>query len=250
MKRRELTDEQKERAEARKERFRAHCQRLAAMSEAERVALICGAGGAVMTCEGRALSEVNTALLIFQLSGVSVVGGFRQWKKAGRCVKKGERGLSIWIPSARGGGEDEGKREGEISGRELAALAEGPRFLTGTVFDISQTAKIGEGPPVDESDSVEGVAAEPVEAAELTSYGESKRCACGTHIPADRSFCFNPQCAPAPSGVSLIAPAVVASVWGEMPAWGAPAVQTRALPAPARPSNVVEADFTLEGGRE
>lgn len=152
------SDEQKQKAAERREKFGALCKQLAEMPDAERIKL-CASVGAVLTCEGRQLSDINTALLVMQYGGrVSVVGGFRQWKKAGRYVMKGQHGASIWIPKSRGEAPvDEGKREGEISGRELAAASEGRRFFLGTVFDISQTAECGaEGAEdSDESGAVE-----------------------------------------------------------------------------------------------
>lgn len=85
--------------------------------------------GAVVTCEGRALSATNTMLCLMQLPGVSMVGGFKQWIRQGRAVMKGQHGVSIWIPCAGRKSED-GEAEGEMY------------FTSGTVFDISQTAAI------------------------------------------------------------------------------------------------------------
>jgi len=60
-----------------------------------------------------------------------MVGGFGQWLRAGRSVRKGESGLGIWVPIAKGKAGEEEAGEGADGGR--------PRFLMGTVFDISQT---------------------------------------------------------------------------------------------------------------
>jgi len=108
------------------------------MSEAERLAL--AAGCQITTVEGRELSPRNQLLVMLQLQGraVTLVGGFRQWLAAGRCVRKGERGASIWIPTGKGDSGDAGAAPGgerEPTGEELDKL----RFVTGTVFDISQT---------------------------------------------------------------------------------------------------------------
>lgn len=95
------------------------------MEEIERMKIV-ERVGAVPTCEGRALSPFNSCLILYQRPSASLVGGFQQWKRAGRAVRKGERGLGIWIPTAA-------KREGELDDSEDV------RFLMGTVFDISQT---------------------------------------------------------------------------------------------------------------
>ena len=57
----------------------------------------------------------------------SIVGGFQQWRKQGRMVRKGEHGYMIWIPTHRkeeGAPEDD---EGELN------------FIIGYVFDVTQT---------------------------------------------------------------------------------------------------------------
>lgn len=137
MARREATAEQKLAAAERRERFRALAKQVAELPEEARTALV-DRCGAVVTCEGRALSFVNTCLVLTQRPSASMVGGFAQWLKAGRSVRKGESGMGIWVPIAKGKageaadpavGEDGG--EGTDGGR--------PRFLMGTVFDISQT---------------------------------------------------------------------------------------------------------------
>lgn len=139
----QATEEQKARAAERRERFGVFCKQVADMSDGERAELLAKVG-AVLSCEGQALSDINTALLVLQRGGlVSVVGGFRQWRKVGRYVMRGQRGSSIWIPKSKGeGAVDPDKRPGEISSRELAQ-ADKRRFFLGTVFDISQTAEFG-----------------------------------------------------------------------------------------------------------
>lgn len=62
------TDEQKARAAERREKFGAFCKQLAEMSDAARVEL-CASVGAVLSCEGRQLSDINTALLVMQYGG-------------------------------------------------------------------------------------------------------------------------------------------------------------------------------------
>ncbi len=110
-------------------------ERIAGMTEAERQALLDAAGAPIVTCEGRALSLTNACLVLTQLPGASMVGGFRQWLAAGRVVSKGQKGLAIWIP--RMPPKDDGKAEGETSSKD-----DKPRFTLGTVFDISQTVPL------------------------------------------------------------------------------------------------------------
>lgn len=134
--RRQPTAEQKAKAAERREKFRELAKRVAGMSDDERAALVARCA-TVVTCEGRALSPVNSILLLSQRAGVSMVGGFWQWKKVGRRVRKGEAGLSLWIPAAGKGGE-------LIPGPTMSdAAAPGEtqrrRFIVGTVFDVSQT---------------------------------------------------------------------------------------------------------------
>ena len=122
-----ITPEQKQKAIERREKFRALVRQVAAMSDADRLGMISRVG-AVVTCEGRALSPTNTMLCLMQLPGVSMVGGFKQWLRQGRAVAKGQHGIAIWIPCA-------GKKSEE--GEESETY-----FTMGTVFDISQTQPI------------------------------------------------------------------------------------------------------------
>ena len=105
MSRRAPTAEQKAKAAERRDRFRALVKAVAEMSDAERAALV-DRCGSVVTIEGHPLSFFNTCLVLSQNPGASVVGGFAQWIKAGRAVRKGERGLGIWVPVAKGKGDD------------------------------------------------------------------------------------------------------------------------------------------------
>ena len=111
--------------EAKKAKMKQLAEQFAKMSEAERVELS-NQLGSLRTIEGRPLSFKNSALLYFQKKGVSIVGGFQQWKKAGRIVRKGEKALAIFCPASRK------TKEGETTDDSLF-------FFTGSVFDISQT---------------------------------------------------------------------------------------------------------------
>lgn len=111
----------------------------------------------VHTCAGRILSPFNQCFAIMQNPQASMVGGFRQWLKVGRHVRKGERGLSIWVPTSKRGetSADDGSAPvalalDDIQSQELAmpGAAEGEtttrgrsRFVLATVFDVMQTAE-------------------------------------------------------------------------------------------------------------
>jgi len=126
--RREPTAEQRQAAAERRERMRKLAATVAAMSDEERREI----AGHVITIEGHPLSLHNACMLAMQLPGVSVVGGYRQWRKAGRHVVKGARGLSIWVPIAAPKADEDSERD------------ERPRFRLANVFDIAQTAEIQE----------------------------------------------------------------------------------------------------------
>lgn len=140
--RRQPTEEQKARAAERRSQFKALVKRVAAMSDEERRAFS-ERVGCMPTCEGRILSVHNTCLVLMQNPGASLVGGFRQWLAAGRVVRKGEHGLSIWIPCGA---------PKPVAGERPALDDESDDrtfFVMGTVFDVSQTA------PAAESDGAE-----------------------------------------------------------------------------------------------
>ena len=132
------TAEQKARAAERREKFRALAKLLTEMSDGERAALVDRCG--VVTIEGRPLSFHNTCMLAMQNPGVTVVGGFAQWKRAGRSVRKGERGLGIWVPVGDRSGDvssfPTGCVDADGNGKDSAGRV---RFVMGTVFDIAQT---------------------------------------------------------------------------------------------------------------
>ena len=108
------------------------------MPAAKRVAMANKLG--LVNCEGRALSMGNMLLVALQLPNASVVGGFKQWLRHGRAVRKGEHGAMIWVPVGTRSTE---KAEPTEDGEEPANTSESDtRFVTGTVFDISQTNEI------------------------------------------------------------------------------------------------------------
>lgn len=139
MKKRQLTPEQTAARDARREKFQALAKRVAAMSPGERADMLARMP-AIVTIEGRALSPFNSCLVMLQNPGASIVGGFRQWIKAGRAVKKGQHGAAIWIPT--GAGRSDAAALETANPAEEQAGESGPRFITGTVFDVTQTAEI------------------------------------------------------------------------------------------------------------
>ncbi len=133
--RRPPTPEQQQKAAERRERFKTLAKAVGDMTDDERASFSARLG-TVITCEGHALSLHNTCLTLLQCPTASMVGGFWQWKNAGRAVQKGEHGLMIWIPKGKGKEAEEPTGDGP---------AERPGFIMGTVFDISQTQPLEGG---------------------------------------------------------------------------------------------------------
>ena len=130
--RRTATPEQKRAAEERRKRFSALAKQVAAMTDEQRESLAARVVG-IATVEGHGLSLHNVYMIALQRPSATIVGGFRQWIKAGRAVRKGEHGMQIWVPTSKA--KDAG------TGRILDT-ADDVRFLVGTVFDVSQTDEI------------------------------------------------------------------------------------------------------------
>lgn len=112
-----------------KAKIKALRLKLANLTPEEKQALT--SRGLVATVEGRSLSLHNTLLVYLQSKATpTVVGGYQQWKRAGKQVQKGEHGMMIWFPVGQ-----KDTDTGDI------ALAE--RYFTATVFDISQVEDQG-----------------------------------------------------------------------------------------------------------
>jgi len=113
------------------ERLKEIRAKLKCLSEEERERLI-EKIGRIVNIEGRPLSIHNTLLLYYQNIGrsVTVVGGFKQWLKAGRAVTKGEHGSLILFPVGLKDNDGEVEDEGDL------------KFWSANVFDISQTHEI------------------------------------------------------------------------------------------------------------
>ena len=125
------TEQQKEAAEARRAKFRNLAKQLSAMPAADRAALAARLPG-IATIEGRTLSTFNMCLIAAQCPTATIVGGFKQWRKAGRTVRKGEHGLSLWVPCGSVKRDDGTERV---------------QFLSGVVFDVAQTEEIHTAQP-------------------------------------------------------------------------------------------------------
>ncbi len=87
---------------------------------------------------GGEFSLCNQMLLALQLPQATLVAGFRQWLKAGRCVRKGEHGASIWVPI---GGRKVIDETGTLT---TDTGGDKPGFIAGSVFDIGQTDELSD----------------------------------------------------------------------------------------------------------
>jgi hypothetical protein len=134
-----LTQEQKEiLRQEKKEKIIRIRKTLSEMTEEQRQAIADKFG--IVTVEGHLLTPHNQCFLVAQSEiNFSVVGGFQQWKKAGRIVRKGEHGFLIFVPS-KTKQELVSPQGGENS--ENVSDDEDVHFFTAIVFDISQTEVI------------------------------------------------------------------------------------------------------------
>src|SRR3990167_3519729 len=129
------TPAQKEAAKERRDKIRELTKRLTAMTDTERAAIT---RGLAVTIEGHTLSPTNQMLIAYQSIGqqpATVVGGFQQWRKAGRCVAKGQHGYAIWVPI----GKKDKPGDEPASTSKPASTDERTGFMLATVFDITQT---------------------------------------------------------------------------------------------------------------
>lgn len=130
---RQPTEAQRAAAHARREAMRKLAKRVSDMPEADRLALALRIG--LRTIEGHELSPFNACMVYMQCPTATMVGGYRQWLRAGRVVSKGQHGLSIWVPI--------GKPKVESSEPAESNEGEKPGFVLGIVFDIGQTVEQG-----------------------------------------------------------------------------------------------------------
>lgn len=75
----------------------------------------------------------NIVLMLHQRPDVSMVAGYKKWKKLGRHVKKGEKGMKILAPILKKVKEYDEEKEGFVEKEILMG------FIPVTVFDIAQT---------------------------------------------------------------------------------------------------------------
>lgn len=129
MTRRQPTEAQKQAAKERRAKIMAMAKRIAAMTPEQQAELT---RQNIITIEGHALSHKNQMMVAFQGCKSTVVGGFQQWKKAGRQVRKGEHGFGIWFPIGAPKLDDPNGESSDI------------HFAVSTVFGIDQTDPIGE----------------------------------------------------------------------------------------------------------
>jgi antirestriction protein ArdC len=92
----------------------------------------------------RHYSPANTWLIALQAAHATHVAGFRAWLKLNRCVRKGERGIRIWVPMTVKLGNDAGNVQEDENGRELTRI----RFRLTAVFDVSQTEPLPNTEPL------------------------------------------------------------------------------------------------------
>ncbi|HVL15832.1 MAG TPA: hypothetical protein VM529_24890 [Gemmata sp.] len=133
MPRKTPTPEQKAAAEIRRAALRQLAKDVAALTDAERTALMMRHGG-IRTTVGRALTTFNSCFVLAQRPTASVVGGFVQWLTAGRRVKKGAQAIAIWAPSGRG-------KDAQATPADVEATDEKgrPRCFIVYVFDVADT---------------------------------------------------------------------------------------------------------------
>jgi antirestriction protein ArdC len=107
-------------------------------------------------------SFTNVCLILMQCPQARWVAGFRRWLELGRYVRKGERGIAIFVPFVGKKKEveqdDQGEAEGEAAGVVAARAPRPVHFGVGYVFDVSQTDGEGEIYPAFRLDLGEGVA--------------------------------------------------------------------------------------------
>lgn len=151
--RKQLTAEQQAKQKERRAAFAKMAGHISAITPEARAELAAKMP-AIVTVEGRALSIFNQCLLATQCPSATIVGGFRQWLDAGRCVRKGEHGLMIWCPTSK---------KSEDTTAEVETY-----FIPGTVFDVGQTFAIGEAEP---EAKPEPIAAEPEPVRRPTAVG-------------------------------------------------------------------------------
>ena len=139
-----LSEEQKQqKRQEKKEKIIRIRKTLSEMSEEQRQAIADKFG--IVTVEGHLLTPHNQCFLVAQSEiNFTVVGGFQQWKKAGRIVRKGEHGFLILVPS---------KTNQDQNSEMISDDDEDVHFFSATVFDISQTDLLASGESIAKSEA-------------------------------------------------------------------------------------------------
>jgi len=129
-----LTQVQKEQyRKEKKDKINRIRKTLSEMSEDQRQVIADKFG--IVTVEGHLLTAHNQCFLVAQAElNFSIIGGYKQWQKAGRSIRKGEHGFYIFVPTKT--------KEETNNAAEVSANVETPFFFTAVVFDISQTEVI------------------------------------------------------------------------------------------------------------
>ena len=133
-KRHEQTPEAKAAAEAKRAAFKNFANQIAKMKPEDRIAM--AMQSPITTINLQPLSVKNQCLIALQMPTATICAGFRQWLKNGRAVMKGQKALSIWIPT--------GCQKSDGTGDDAGGDANETRFVVGSVFDIQQTEEIAE----------------------------------------------------------------------------------------------------------
>ena len=131
-----LTAEQTAKRDARRAKFKELWKQVAAM---ERVSLS-HKYGFRKAKDSSEFSPCNSMLIALQCPTASVLAGFRDWLKLGRCVRKGEHGVMVWVPiySRKDGSNHPAENCRELESHEGMER----HFITGTVFDIASTDEL------------------------------------------------------------------------------------------------------------
>jgi hypothetical protein len=155
----QLTLEQLAARDERRSKFQALVKQLAELTDDERAARLRGFGFIKLSTQA-SYSPANSLLIAFQSANVArptILGGFAEWLKKGRAVRKGEHGFMIWVPIGAKKQEVQAvDAKGELT-TMLQDASSDVRFIIGTVFDISQTEeKTDERSSTDDCSSEKG----------------------------------------------------------------------------------------------
>jgi antirestriction protein ArdC len=112
-----------------RERMQPAINKIRKMTEEQKMDLVIKYG--IHNTEGHRLSGFNHALIFAQWldeeTTPTIVGGYKQWQKQGRQVRKGSHAVFIAVPSQKKQAEETPEDEEDIF------------FLYKPVFDLSQT---------------------------------------------------------------------------------------------------------------